>query len=83
MVMIGLDDSAIAGRRESSLESRVQEAVKSVADLTFTRDPAALRNVYLTATSTNKNPKNLSFGMLVECDFWILRYCGIRIKFLN
>jgi hypothetical protein len=47
MLMIGLDYSAtcIAARRESSMESRVQEAVKSVADLTFTRDPAALRNV--------------------------------------
>jgi hypothetical protein len=49
MLMIGLDYSAtcIAARRESSMESsmesRVQEAVKSVADLTFTRDPAALR----------------------------------------
>jgi hypothetical protein len=45
MLMIGLDDSSVAERRESSMESRVQEAVKSVADLTFTRDPAALRNV--------------------------------------
>jgi hypothetical protein len=57
MLMIGLDDSSVSERRGSSLESRVQEAVKSVADLTFTRDPAALRNVLqqLTHITIRKN----------------------------